>query len=165
MSRKTFAALVDDSGFERILANLAPEKRVPVMQTAMLRGAVIVQKKVRSVWKASHPDSDLDRAILIGLYPSGEGAVARRHYVKGGEGRDMDKRDPKYRAYILNFFENGTKPRTTKGKIGSKYPRKRLNRGAIKALKMFAKGYSRRNAAIKEIERYLLVELAKQARK
>lgn len=161
------AMKIDVSGFERMINNISPENRKGAMKYAMSGGAQIVQKRVRNVWKRAHQGSDLDQAILYGLYDSGEGAVIRRHYVKGGMGRNMNRRDPKYRSYILNFFENGTKPRQTKGKIGSRWPQNRLNRGLVKALGMFRKGANSTalNQAMKEIERRLLVELAKQARK
>jgi hypothetical protein len=117
------------------------------------------------VYKSKKPDSDLDKAILVHIYPDGEGAVVRRHYVKGGQGRNYQSNDPLYRAYILNFLEKGAKDRKTKGK-GWRYAGQKLNRGSIPALKFFSKGRGRsRNKSLKEIERILLVGLAQQAMK
>lgn len=163
--RRSAAFILDQRGFDRMVDNLSPENRKSALERAMLAGALIVQKSVRNVYKAMKPDSNLDKAILVHLYPSGEGSVVRRLYVKGGAGSKYGKDTPYYRSYILNFINSGATDRYTKGKRG-RYVGKRLYRGSIPATKFFQKGRNKaKNPAFKEIERILLVELAKQARK
>jgi hypothetical protein len=160
---KSAAFILDTKGFDKMVEALNKDKREPVLKSAMMKGASLVRENIRSTYKGMKPASDLDQAIVSYIYPSGEGAVVRRFYVKGGMGKNFDKEGPIYRSYILNFLEKGAKDRQTKGK-GKRYAGKRLNRGSIPALKFFQRGRSRAKA-FKEIERYLLVELAKQAMK
>ena len=158
------ALLLDTTGFDKMLDAISPERRKPVLREAMLRGGMVVREKIRANYQNKKPDSELYKAILLHLYPSGEGAVVRRLYVKGGAGSKFPKDSPYYRSYILNFLEKGTKQRTTKGK-GSRYARQMLNRGSIKAMRFFSRGRSSAmRKALQEMERYVLVELAKQAR-
>lgn len=161
---KSAAIILDTKGYDKIVAALSPEKRKPVLDEAMRAGAGIVQKSIRTVYKTAKPDSNLDKAIVRYIYPSAEGAIVRRFYVKGGMGRNYSGDSPFYRSYILNFLEKGAQDRKTKGR--GKYHGMQLNRGSIPPLKFFSKGRSRaRNKAFKEIERILLVGLAKQAMK
>lgn len=160
---KSAAFILDTKGFDKMVEALGKDRRKPVLKNAMMKGASLVRENIRSTYKGMKPASDLDQAIVSYIYPSGEGAVVRRFYVKGGMGKNFDKEGPIYRSYILNFLEKGAKDRQTKGK-GKRYAGKRLNRGSIPALKFFQRGRGRSRArAFKEIERYLLVELAKQA--
>lgn len=162
---KTQYLALDTRGFDKMVDALSKERRTPVLKKAMWQGATIIQKSIRKVYKDSKPNSDLDKAILVHIYPSGEGAIVRRHYVKGGQGRNYNSKDPLYRAYILNFLEKGAQNRKTEGK-GARYKGLQLNRGSIAALRFFSKGRSKsRNKAMREIERLLLVALAKQATK
>lgn len=163
--RKSAAFILDQRGFDRLVDNLSLENRKAALEKAMLAGALIVQKSVRNVYKSLKPNSDLDEAILVHLYPSREGAVVRRLYVKGGAGNKYGSDTPYYRSYILNFINAGAKDRRTRGKKG-RYAGMQLNRGSIPATKFFQKGRNKaKNPAFKEIERILLVELAKQAKK
>lgn len=161
---------LDQRGFDKMVANLSAENRKKGVARALRAGANIVQNKIRSNYEKIKPDSDLGKAIVLYEFPSGEGAIVRRFYKKGSKrpATDDEKRSPFYRSYILNFIEQGATDRKTKGKgqkrIGPQY--RGLNRGSIPAYKFFRKGYnSSRNKAFKEIERVLLQELAKQARK
>lgn len=161
---KAAAFILETKGFDKMVEALSPEKRKPVLKEAMLRGGGIVQRTIRSVYKESKPGSNLGKGILLHLYPSAEGATVRRLYVPGGAGKRYAKGSPYYRSYILNFLNAGAKDRYTKGK--GRYYGKTLSRGSIPALKFFQKGRNKaRNKAFAEIERYLLVELAKQARR
>lgn len=163
--RRSAAFILDQHGFDKMVDNLSPENRKAALDKAMLTGALIVQKSVRNVYKAMKPDSELDKAILVHLFPSGEGAVVRRLYVKGGAGSKYGEDTPYYRSYVLNFINAGAKDRHTKGRKG-RYVGMQLNRGSIPATKFFQKGRSKaKRPALKEIERILLVELAKQSRK
>jgi hypothetical protein len=156
---------IDTKGLDKLVDNLSKKNRTPVLKKAMWHGASIVQKSIRSVYKSQKPNSDLDNAITMHIYPDGEGAVVRRYYIKGGQGRNYSSDDPLYRAYILNFLEKGAKDRKTKGK-GRRYAGLELNRGTIPALKFFSKGRSRsRSRAMKEIEKILLEALSTQAMK
>ena len=164
---------LDQRGLDRMVEALKPENRKEGVARAIRAGASIIQNKVRSNYQRIKPESDLYKAIRLYKYPSAEGAVVRRFYVKGGVGAKYKKgegRDagPLYRAYILNFIEHGTSDRHTKGK-GKKYRGARysgLNRGSIPASKFFRKGVTGSvNKAFKEIERQLLIEIAKQAKK
>lgn len=162
---KSAAFILDTRGLDRMVNALNKENRLPVLKNAMAKGSNLVRENIRSAYKGMKPASDLDQAIVSYVYPSGEGAVVRRFYVKGGMGKNFDKEGPIYRSYILNFLEKGAKGRHTKGK-GKRYAGKKLNRGSIPALKFFQRGRGRSRAkAFKEVERYLLVELAKQAMK
>lgn len=161
---------LDQRGFDKMVANLSPENRKKGVARALRAGANIVQNKIRSNYEKIKPGSDLGKAIVLYEFPSGEGAIVRRFYKKGSKrpATEDEKRSPFYRSYILNFIEQGATDRRTKGKgqkrIGPQY--RGLNRGSIPAYKFFRKGYnSSRNKAFKEIERVLLQELAKQARK
>lgn len=161
------AIVLDKLGFDKMMEAINEKNRKRVLRDAMLIGGTFVQRKIRAVYKSAKPDSDLDRAILVHLFPSGEGAVVRRLYVPGGAGKKYGAGTPYYRSYILNFLEKGAKERRTKGRgkirNGPKYAG--LNRGSIPALRFFARGRGRSlNKAFKEMERYVLVELAKQAR-
>lgn len=156
---------LDQRGFDKMVANLSPENRKKGVARALRAGAEIVQNKIRRNYEKIKPDSDLGKAIVLYEFPSGEGMVVRRFYKKGGNRRPTsdEKASPLYRSYILNFIEQGAADRRTKGKGKI---RQGLNRGSIPAYKFFRKGYnSSRNKAFKEIERILLTELAKQARK
>lgn len=162
---KSAAFILDAKGFDKMVEALGKDRRKPVLKSAMMKGASLVRENIRSTYKGMKPASDLDQAIVSYIYPSGEGAVVRRFYVKGGMGKNFDKEGPIYRSYILNFLEKGAKDRQTKGR-GKRYAGKRLNRGSVPALKFFQRGRGRSRArAFKEIERHLLVELAKQAMK
>lgn len=160
---------LDQRGFDKMVANLSAENRKKGVARALRAGANIVQNKIRSNYEKIKPNSDLGKAIVLYEFPSGEGAIVRRFYKKGGNRRPTsdEKASPFYRSYILNFIEQGATDRKTKGKgqkrLGTQY--RGLNRGSIPAYKFFRKGYnSSRNKAFKEIERVLLQELAKQAR-
>lgn len=161
---------LDQRGFDKMVENLSPENRKKGVARALRAGANIVQNKIRSNYERIKPDSDLGKAIVLYEFPSGEGAIVRRFYKKGGNRQPAsdEKVSLLYRSYILNFIEQGATDRKTKGKgqkrLGPQY--RGLNRGSIPAYKFFRKGYnSSRNKAFKEIERVLLTELAKQARK
>lgn len=161
---------LDQRGFDKMVAALSPENRKKGVARALRAGAEIVQNKIRGNYEKIKPNSDLGKAIVLYEFPSGEGAIVRRFHKKGSKlpETDDEKKSPFYRAYILNFIEQGATDRKTKGKgqkrIGSQY--RGLNRGSIPAYKFFRKGYnSSRNKAFKEIERILLTELAKQAKK
>lgn len=161
---------LDQRGFDKMVANLSAENRKKGVARALRAGANIVQNKIRSNYEKIKPNSDLGKAIVLYEFPSGEGAIVRRFYKKGSKrpATEDEKRSPFYRSYILNFIEQGATDRKTKGKgqkrLGPQY--RGLNRGSIPAYKFFRKGYnSSRNKAFKEIERVLLQELAKQARK
>lgn len=158
---------LDQRGFDRMVEALAPENRAKAARKALRAGANIIQNKVRSNYKRIKPDSDLDKAIVLYEFPSGEGAIVRRFFKKAMQQKG-DSKSPYRRAYILNYIEQGAQDRRTKGKgkirRGSNWAG--LNRGSIPAYRFFRKGYnSSRNKAFKEIERILLVELAKQARR
>lgn len=148
---------LDAAGFERMASNLDKKNRAKVLQEAMYRGGSFVRKTVRTVYKESKPQSTLGNAIMLHIYPSGEGAVVRRFYVKGGEGHKFNSKSDFFRAYILNILEKGGKDRKT---------RRNYNRGTVPALRFFAKGTSRaKEGALGIIRRYLQVELIKQANK
>lgn len=165
MASRSSALLLDTKGLDRMINALSPEKRTPVLKEAMLRGGMAAREKIRTRYQRSKPGSDLYEAIQLHLYPSGEGAVVRRLYVKGGTGNKFSKDSPYYRSYILNFLEKGAVARKTRGK-GQRYAGKVLNRGSIPALKFFQKGrYAGLKAAFKTMERYVLTELAKIAQK
>lgn len=158
----------DMRGFDKMVEAVSRDKRKDVVAHAMRAGANIIQNKIRSNYKKLKPGSNLDKAIVLYEYPSGEGAIVRRFYVKGGLGNKYDKDGPIYRSYILNYIEKGATDRRTKGKgpkrNGPKY--RGLNRGSIPATGFFRKGYnSSKNKAAKEIERLILSAIAKQARK
>ena len=161
---------LDQKGFDKMVAALSPENRKKSVARALRAGAEVVQNKIRGNYAKIKPDSDLGKAIVLYEFPSGEGAIVRRFYMKGSKrpATDDEKKSPFWRAYVLNFIEQGATDRKTKGKgqkrIGPQY--RGLNRGSIPAYKFFRKGYnSSKNKAFKEIERVLLTELAKQARK
>ena len=160
---------LDQRGFDKMVTALSPENRKKGVARALRAGANIVQNKIRANYSKIKPNSDLGKAIVLYEFPSGEGAVVRRFYAKGGiKSSEDDTKSPFYRSYILNFIEKGATDRRTKGKgrirRGPSY--QGLNRGSIPAYKFFRKGYnSSRNKAFKEMERILLQELAKQARK
>lgn len=161
---------LDQRGFDKMVANLSPENRKKGVARALRAGAEIVQNKIRRNYEKIKPDSDLGKAIVLYEFPSGEGAIVRRFYMKGSKRPETEdeKKSPFYRAYVLNFIEQGATARRTKGKgkIRQGTQWQGLNRGSIPAYKFFRKGYnSSRNKAFKEIERILLTELAKQARK
>ena len=161
MARVGFA--FDKKGFDKLVENLSPESRKPVVREAIQTGAIIVRDKIRDKYRGIKPDSKLDKAIVAHIYPSGEGAVVRRFYVKGGTSRNYSSDSPMLRAYILNFIEQGATDRQLKGR--GKYPRG-TNRGSIPAYKFFRKGMNAgKRRAIKEIERILLDKLSKQANK
>ena len=165
MASKSSALLLDTKGFDKMVEALSPENRKPILKKVMLSGAGIVRQKVRDKYKSIKPNSDLDRAITMHLYPSYEGAVVRRFYVKGGTARSYKKDNPFLRAYILNFIEKGAVDRKTKGR-GQRYPRQQLNRGSMPAYKFFQKGRTAgKRAALKEMERMMLQEITKQSRK
>jgi hypothetical protein len=167
---KALGFALDQQGFDKMVKALSPENRKKGTGRALRAGAVIVQDKIRGNYKKLKPKSDLDAAIVVYEFPSGEGAVVRRFYQKGAQRptADEEKKSPFYRAYILNFIEKGATDRKTKGKgkirNGANY--QGLNRGSIPATKFFRKGFnSSKNRALKEIERILLIEIAKQAKK
>lgn len=163
---KRAAFLFDTHGFDKMVEALSKENREPALSKAMFTGARMVQENIRKAYKSAKPNSNLGDAIMFHVYPSYEGAAVRRFYVKGGVGLNFGKESPLYRSYVLNFLEKGAKERLTKGKLGSRYPRQRLNRGSIPALKFFQKGKNRgRNKILKAIEKVLTEELAKQAMK
>lgn len=169
MARNLGFAL-DSKGFDKMIEALSPENRKESTAKALRAGATIVQEKIRNNYSKLKPKSNLGRAIVLYGYPSGEGAVVRRFYKKGSKrpATADDKKSPFYRAYILNFIEQGATDRRTKGRgqkrRGGNYYG--LNRGSIPATKFFRKGYnSSKNKSLKEIERVLLTEIAKQARK
>lgn len=156
---------LDKRGLDKMFDALSAENRKPALQRAMLAGAKVIQSSIRRNFSRIRPGSNLDKAIWVEVFPSGEGAVVRRFYVKGGAGSKFDKNGPFYRSYILNFFEKGAQDRHTKGK-GMKYRGQTLNRGSIPAYGFFRKGFSgSRNKAFKEIERIALQEIAKQSRR
>lgn len=161
---------LDQRGFDKMVEALSPENRKKGVARALRAGANIVQNKIRSNYERIKPDSDLGKAIVLYEFPSGEGAIVRRFYKKGSKRPESDeeKKNPFYRSYILNFIEKGATDRRTKGKgkIRSGANWSGLNRGSIPAYKFFRKGFtSSRNKAFKEIEKILLQELAKQARR
>ena len=163
--RKSAGFLLDSKGFDRMIENLSKEKRTPVLKAAMTKGAVIIRDSVRGKYSASKPNSDLYKGIVKYVYKSGEGAIVRRFYTKAGKSF-QDKKSPLWRSYILNFWEKGTIQRLTKGKFGSRYPRQRLNRGALKGIRFFSKGVSSsKNKAYRNMENFVLRQIAKQARK
>ena len=152
----------DMKGFDKMLESVSRDNRKKVVSHALRAGANIIQNKIRSNYKKLKPDSNLDKAIVLYEYPSGEGAIVRRFYVKRGLGGKYSKNGPIYRSYILNYIESGAKDRYTNGK--GKFPRG-LYRGSIPATRFFRKGYnSSKNKAAKEIERLILTAIAKQAR-
>ena len=158
----------DMKGYDKMVEAVSRDKRKDVVSHALRAGANIIQNKIRSNYRRLKPNSNLDKAIVLYEYPSGEGAIVRRFYVKGGLGSKYDKDGPIYRSYILNYIENGARDRKTKGKGPKRNgPRYRgLNRGSIPATRFFRKGYnSSKNKAAKEIERLILSAIAKQARK
>ena len=161
--RKSAALILDQKGFDKIVDNLAEKNRVPALKKAIGAGSSIVLRTIRSIYKNSKPESELDRGIVRHMFPSGEGAVVRRFYIKGGMGKNYDSSSPIYRSYILNFWEKGTKDRVTKGKGMYKAG---ARRGKLPALKFFSRARNRaKKPALREIERILLTELANQARK
>ena len=160
------ALLLDTKGFDKMVAAIAPDKRKEVLRGVMLRGINLMRDRIRAKYRAVKPGSDLGSAIVTYVYPSGEGATVRRFYIKGGTGSGFSKTSSFYRAYILNFIEKGAQGRVTRGRVGTKYAGKRLNRGSIPAYKFFQKGFSgSRNAAYKQMEREVLAALAQLARK
>ena len=168
MARELGFAL-DTKGFDKMIEALSPENRKKGTAKALRMGASVVRSKIRSNYEKIKPDSDLGRAIVLYEFPSGEGAIVRRFYKRGSKrpATEDEKKSPFYRAYILNFIEQGATDRKTKGKgqkrIGPNY--RGLNRGSIPRYRFFRKGYnSAKNKALKEIERVLLTEIAKQAR-
>lgn len=164
--RRIAGIYIDRTGFDKMLANIAPEKRKPIAKQAMLAGASVVKWSIRKAYKTAKPNSNLDKAIVTYVYPSGEGSVARRFYIKGGTAGRYPPRSHHYRSYILNFLEKGATDRETEGKIGSRWPMRRLNRGSIPALYFFKKGARRARKKTRiEVERFLLREIAKQARR
>lgn len=163
--RRTAAFILDTQGLDKMLEAVNPDNRKHVLRKAMNEGSALVQKNIRSVYKGLKPDSDLDKAIVRYTFPSAEGAVVRRFYVKRGRGQDYESTSPLFRSYVLNFLEQGAKSRQTRGK-GKRYSGQRLNRGSVPALRFFRKGRNRsRKKAFKEIERIILTELAKQAQR
>lgn len=156
---------LDKRGLDKMFGALSSENRKPALQRAMLAGAQVIQSGIRRNFSRIRPGSSLGAAIWVEVFPSGEGAVVRRFYVKGGMGSAFSKDGPFYRSYILNFFEKGAQNRQTKGQ-GVKYRGKVMNRGSIPAYNFFSKGFSSsRNKAFKEMERIALQEIAKQARR
>lgn len=148
---------LDAEGFERMSRNLDPKNRAKVLREAMYRGGSFVRKTVRTVYKESKPQSTLGNAIMLHIFPSGEGAVVRRFYVKGGQGHKFSKKSDFYRAYILNILEKGGKDRKT---------RRGYNRGTAPALRFFSRGTRRaKKNAMNIIRQYLENELIKQANK
>lgn len=165
---KRAAFLLDTQGFDKLVEALSKENREPALKKAMFTGARMVQENIRKAYKSAKPNSKLGDAIMFHAYPSYEGTVVRRFYVKGGVGMQFGKDSPLYRSYILNFLEKGASDRRTRGKgkvrRGMKYYN--LSRGSIPALKFFQKGKNRgRNKIFKAIEKVLTEELAKQAMK
>lgn len=167
---REFGFSLDQRGFDKMVEALSPENRKKGVARALRAGANIAQEKIRRNYSRIKPDSDLGKAIVVYEFPSGEAAIVRRFYKKGAErpASNDEKASPFYRAYILNFIEKGATDRKTKGKgrirIGGNYVG--LNRGSIPAYHFFRKGFvSSVNKALKEIERVLLVEIAKQAKK
>jgi hypothetical protein len=163
--RRSAALLLDTKGFDSLVQRLDKTNRKPALKEAIVEGASIVQKNIRSIYKSAKPSSNLDQAIVMHVYPSAEGVVVRRFYIKGGMGKNYDSSSPIYRSYILNFWERGTKKRYTKGR-GSRYARQSIYRGALPAIKFFQKGISgSKRMAFREIERILLKNLEKIANK
>lgn len=161
---------LDQRGFDKMVEALSPENRKKGVARALRAGANIVQNKIRSNYERIKPDSELGKAIVLYEFPSGEGVVVRRFYKKGSKrpASDEEKKNPLYRSYILNFIEKGATDRRTKGKgkIRNGANWAGLNRGSIPTYRFFRKGFtSSRNKAFKEIEKILLQELAKQARR
>lgn len=166
MARALGIAL-DTKGFDKMLQSIDKEHRKPALKEAMYVGVGIARAKIRERYHDAKPNSNLGEAIVPFMYPSGEGAGVRRFYVKGGLGNRYDSQSPKYRAYILNFLEQGATDRRTKGKGRIRHGRNYfgLNRGSIPALKFFRKGWNAsRNKAVKEMERVLLKKIADLAR-
>ena len=162
--RRSSAFILDAEGIDKMLNALSPERRAPVLRKAMTEGAHFVKRNIRSVYKGLKPNSDLDKGIVAYVYPSGEGAIVRRFYIKGGAGKNYSGDNPLYRAYILNFLEKGAQNRVTKGK-GKKFRWINKSRGSIPALKFFQRGRTKSKARFfKDTERMILTELAKQAR-
>lgn len=165
---KGAALAVDPEGFNRMLNNLSPENRKPALRAAMIQGGAEILGNIRRAYKRVKPNSNLDSAVVMEIYPSGEGAVVRRFYVKGGVGDGFPKDGSFFRSYILNFVDKGATDRRTKGK-GKKYRGMRyfnLSRGSIPASNFFSRGRRQgRSRIYKRMERTLLVALANQARK
>lgn len=164
---------LDQRELDRMVEALKPENRKAGVARALRAGANIMQNKVRSNYQRIMPGSDLYKAIHLYEFPSGEGMVLRRFYVKGGVGAKYKMGEgsdagPLYRSYILNFIEHGAVDRRTKGNGKKRFGVKHrgLNRGSIPAYRFFRKGVTgSRNKAFKEVERQLLIEIAKQAKK
>ena len=149
------AFLLEDEGFKELADRLSPQNRRRALQDAMHAGGVFVRKTVRDVYKAGKPNSTLYNAIVLNLFPTGEGAIVRRFYVKGGTGELLKSNSDLLRGYILNFVEKGAKNRKT---------RKGYNRGSIRAFRFFRRGVARsKNGAIELIRQSLLAALEKQA--
>lgn len=156
MARRGRAFLLEDKGLKEMADRLSPQNRKKALRIAMREGGSFVQKKVQTVYREAKPTSTLYNAIVLHLYPSGEGAIVRRAYIKGGSGKLFEKNSDLYRAYILNFVEKGTGQRKTK---------KGYNRGGYKGIFFFRKGVNRaRNTAINKIRAVLLAALEKQAK-
>ena len=163
--RKGAAFILDAKGLDRMFNSIAPQNRKRVLKEAMDMGSRLVQMNIRATYSAAKPNSDLYKGIVRYIYPSAEGAVVRRFYIKRGRGRNYDSKSPLFRSYILNFLERGATARLTRGK-GARYYGKQLNRGSIPALKFFQKGRNKsRQKAFREIERFVKAELTKQAQK
>lgn len=146
--------MLEDKGLKEMADRLSPQNRKKALRIAMREGGSFVQKKVQTVYREAKPTSTLYNAIVLHLFPSGEGAVVRR--AKGGSGKLFEKNSDLYRAYILNFVEKGTGQRKTE---------KEYNRGGYKGIFFFRKGVNRaRNTAINKIRAVLLAALEKQAK-
>lgn len=164
MAKKGLGIALDTKGFDKMLEAIDKKHRIPALKEALYVGVGMVQNKIRTNYKTAKPSSNLDQAIVPYMYPSGEGAGVRRWYVKGGMGARYGRTSPIYRAYILNFLEKGAINRVTKGKgrkqRGANYAGR--NRGSIPALRFFRRGWSStKNKALKEMERLLLIKIAK----
>ena len=163
--RKGAAFILDTKGLDKMFNSIAPQNRKRVLKEAMDMGSRLVQMNIRSVYSAAKPNSELYKGIVRHIYPSAEGAVVRRFYIKRGQGKNYNSKSPLFRSYILNFLERGATARRTRGK-GARYYGKQLNRGSIPALKFFQKGRNKsKQKAFREIERFVKAELTKQAQK
>lgn len=163
-----FALALDVRGFNKMVEAVDAKHRTPALKKAMYSAGSVVLNKVRGNYRALKPQSDLWQGIVPFMYPSGEGVGVRRYYIKGGQGKNYDRQGAQYRAYILNFVEQGATDRQTKGKgrvrRGPRYSG--LYRGSIPKTQFFRKGWTgSRERAFKEMERVLLKKIADLARK
>lgn len=163
---------LDTTGADKMLANLAPDKRAKVAREAFAIGAAVVRNVIRGHYSQAKPGSDKAQAIVMHTYPKGTGAVVRRYYSRRATGTAIQDK-----AYILSILEvgaaeGGTVPRNTKGKSkkGGKYAKRfldhEMNRGILLPLRFFRRGRRvARPIASAAIARKLQKELTQLARK